>query len=575
MAFKFTTDDREYSSWNTFDSKTHLPVKIDGLNPLKERLLNQDIFDIFPSYKTGNVVIVHSTFRASKGIPSVLILEGDKSYGLLNKRKLYKCIPDDARLPVFLVPYEIKQMGFQKKILNKYVNIVFDNWEGKHPIAKIHNSIGDIDKLENFYEYQLYCKSLYSSIQGFTRATCKALKRQSQEEFIANIKTRRDLEDRTDWNIYTIDPKKCSDYDDAFSIKTDAETGETLLSIYISNVTFWMDELDLWDSFSERISTIYLPDKKRPMLPTILSECLCSLVEKETRFGFTLDLTIKNDEIISKKFKNTVIRVKRNLVYDTQEMEETKEYQEVFQTLTSLNNKKEFKYIDSITTSHDVIAYLMIIMNYYSAREMEKNEIGLFRSATVGKPPSVAETLPSDIKKFLTIWQSSGGRYMKFSQEKPIGHHGYLRLDSYVHITSPIRRLVDLLNIIEMQNKLGLMDFTDKSKAFHDYWTSDEMLDYINKTTRVIRRVQCSCDLLHICSTNPETLQKKYSGYIFNKVVRSDKLYQYVVYIHQLHMITKFISRFEFDEYEEKSFRLFLFHDEDKFKKKIRLHLLD
>ena len=164
---------------------------------------------------------------------------------------------------------------------------------------------------------------------------------------------------------------------------------------------------------------------------------------------------------------------------------------------------------------------------------------------------------------------------MKFSKETPLESHGYLRLESYVHITSPIRRLVDLLNIVELQDHLGLMDFSDKSKAFHSYWTSDDMLEYINRTTRVIKRVQCSCDLLHLCSTKPETLSKNYIGYIFNKITRSDNLFQYVVYIHELRMIAKFVARFEFDEYTEKKFKLFVFNDEDKFKKKIRLHLID
>jgi exoribonuclease R len=51
------------------------------------------------------------------------------------------------------------------------------------------------------------------------------------------------------------------------------------ISIYISNVPLWMEELDLWNSFSERISTIYLPDRKRPMMPLALSNCVCSLCE--------------------------------------------------------------------------------------------------------------------------------------------------------------------------------------------------------------------------------------------------------------------------------------------------------
>ena len=37
---------------------------------------------------------------------------------------------------------------------------------------------------------------------------------------------------------------------------------ECVLSIYISNVTIWLDVLDLWKSFSRRVATIYLPDRK-------------------------------------------------------------------------------------------------------------------------------------------------------------------------------------------------------------------------------------------------------------------------------------------------------------------------
>ena len=61
------------------------------------------------------------------------------------------------------------------------------------------------------------------------------------------------IEDRTDkklWHIITIDPPKSQDYDDGFSIK-DIDEGVQMLSIYISNVTIWMDILNLWDGIRE------------------------------------------------------------------------------------------------------------------------------------------------------------------------------------------------------------------------------------------------------------------------------------------------------------------------------------
>ena len=78
-----------------------------------------------------------------------------------------------------------------------------------------------------------------------------------------------------------------------------------------------MDIMELWDSFSNRISTIYLPDRKRPMLPTVLSDALCSLTENDTRFAFEVSFIIDNssNKITSYQFNNSIIKVKKNLRY--------------------------------------------------------------------------------------------------------------------------------------------------------------------------------------------------------------------------------------------------------------------
>ena len=107
----------------------------------------------------------------------------------------------------------------------------------------------------------------------------RSLKEKTEDEYIEMIKNSSNLKDYRDKrNIFSIDPLKSRDFDDAFDIeKIDDEN--TRISVYISNVSFWMDAMDLWESFSNRISTIYLPDRKRPMLPTVLSDALCSLTQ--------------------------------------------------------------------------------------------------------------------------------------------------------------------------------------------------------------------------------------------------------------------------------------------------------
>ena len=74
-----------------------------GFDPLNHKMFNQDIF----TFNEGNVDILHSSARCMKVIPGVLVL-GNSRHMVGLKINLYKCIPDDKRIPIFLVPYKIK-----------------------------------------------------------------------------------------------------------------------------------------------------------------------------------------------------------------------------------------------------------------------------------------------------------------------------------------------------------------------------------------------------------------------------------------------------------------------------------
>jgi ribonuclease R len=74
------------------------------------------------------------------------------------------------------------------------------------------------------------------------------------------------------------------DFDDGFSI-VPLENGNYKVSVYIANVFLWLETFGLWKSFSKRVSTIYLPDRRRPMFPTILSESLCILQNNQDRIS--------------------------------------------------------------------------------------------------------------------------------------------------------------------------------------------------------------------------------------------------------------------------------------------------
>jgi len=306
------------------------------------------------------------------------------------------------------------------------------------------------------------------------------------------------------------------------------------------------------------------------MLPTVLSDALCSLTQKDIRFALELSLVIDSNtgQIKTYKFDNAVIKVKKNLRYDTQEQEEYPLYKTLFEIVKVMNKKN--KYIDSIDSSHDLVAYLMITMNYISATRLIEHESGIYRSAKFGSSFQPPEHLEKQFQKFLKHWNSSGGTYSKFGK---IESHDMLALDAYVHITSPIRRMPDLLNMMILQEKEGLYVMSTEAKKFYNYWTSDSSLEYINTTMRSIRKVQRDCSLLKICMDNLSVLQKIYDGFIFDKIIRNDSLYQYMVYLPDLKMVNRFTSRHDKKNLTTQKFKLYLFTDENSLKRKIRVEI--
>jgi len=580
-SYKIYVNDRNYTSWEVFDSNNYNKVEFD-FDPFGEKIFSNDVFAFDENNKIN---ILHSSIRSGPHMPGVLVLADNKTYGREHKqqvnsskmrtkegRLLYKCIPDDMRLPTFLIPYEIKNIGFSKVFKNLYVTFTFEHWEDKHPRAKLDNVIGPIDMVDNFYEYQLYCKSLNASIQKFQKDAHKALESKSHDVVIETIKTKYpSIKDRTDqqkWYIITIDPSNSQDYDDAFSV-IEHENDVQQLSIYISNVSILIDILNLWDSFSRRISTIYLPDKKRPMLPSILTDCLCSLQENVTRVAFVMDIFIKKDEIIDIKFENCFIKVFKNYSYEEPLLLGDPKYHNILDIAHKLSGK--YPYITNVRNSHDLVCYLMIFMNYNCAKELIKYKTGIFRSTIIKDEFFVPKTVPDDVSKFIKIWNSASGQYIDGSEIVDTRHQ-LLDMDAYIHITSPIRRLVDLLNMIKLQRVSGIINLSTSVDLFYNKWLGE--IDYINITMRAIRKVQCDCTLIDLCHNKPEIMEKEYDGYLFDKINRNDGLFQFIVFLPELKLSSRITVRDNYENFSSKKFKLFLFNDEARFKRKIRLYLV-
>ena len=564
--YKIYINDRQYENYEIYDSHTmkrlENPPKI---NPIISKLMNGDIFSI----DNDKVKLIHSPLRKCKFISGVLVLMKNKTYGKFKNKYYYRCIPDDKRIPEFLIPYKV-QIKFKKHLDNKYVVFKFSSWRKKHPIGMLVNNIGDVSKLSNFYEYQMYCNSLYTSIANLKAKTKEMLKLHDVEYYTNKIMKKNKIQDRTDWEIISIDSKASKDLDDALGVKM-LNDNKIMVSIYISNIVFWMDILDLWESFADRIATIYLPDRKRPMMPTKLSDDICSLLEGQKRFAFTLDIIINKEtyKIETYSYCNSLIIVNKNLRHKTDELVNNDMYKKLVIISKRMNKKKV--YLDSVANSHEVVSYYMVLMNYLTALKMKEFSSGIYRFTKSNKEYVAPQNAPNEIKKFLKIWHSMGGQYCKFEN---IEQHDMLNLEAYLHITSPNRRLVDLLNMIIYQDLFDIVKITEKSRTFYNKWNTNESIEYINTTMKSIRKVQNDCSLLNICDKDKSLTESIMIGYIFDKLVRNDKLFQYIVYIPSLKMTNRLVSTRDLKNLESYNFKIYIFMDEIHLKQKIRLLLV-
>ena len=264
------------------------------------------------------------------------------------------------------------------------------------------NSNEDFDVLLDRYQYDKdFSKKLNNE--------AKALFEDYQKTIENHSKQRLDLQNET---IITIDGEQAKDFDDAVSVqksKTGYEVG-----VHIADVSHFIsmeDELDI--EARKRATSVYLLNKVIPMFPEVISNQLCSLVEKEPRLTFSCLMKIDfKGKIENFKFVKSIIKSKKRCTYEeVQEvldgkkkieakidkqiklMEEIKNilYQKrmnegsiEFETqeqeidykhnqITGIRRKKRL-------VSEMIIEELMLITNQCAAQLMNQHSVGIYRT---------------------------------------------------------------------------------------------------------------------------------------------------------------------------------------------------
>ena len=128
----------------------------------------------------------------------------------------------------------------------------------------------------------------------------------------------KDVKDRLDLRkevMVTIDGDDSKDLDDAVSLHKEGDY--YILGVHIADVSNYVTERSALDEEAKRRGTsVYLVDRVIPMLPTELSNGICSLNEDEDRLAMSCIMTVDSKgKVVDSKIAESVIHSTRRMTY--------------------------------------------------------------------------------------------------------------------------------------------------------------------------------------------------------------------------------------------------------------------
>jgi hypothetical protein len=265
--------------------------------------------------------------------------------------------------------------------------------------------------------------------------------------------------------VTTIDPQGSIDLDDGFTLNFSSDIVE--LDIHISDPTSYFDlsKTDTWIILEEmisRISTCYIPlnNKINHLLPEInigntnllKQSTLAGINKRAITFSFKINLITKQVDFIIRKTLLTNIHNTTYEQYDSTINSDIK-YKNKLITLcnfmiTHLNCSVDTFDIETKTDiSHKLIETFMIWTNYYAGNYLYNNKNKMM-VRTQGKFVGFDKSVPEYAKTFMNTgakYEFVNGELITDITDAKYTHHS-LGIKNYCHVTSPMRRLIDMIN---------------------------------------------------------------------------------------------------------------------------------
>ena len=282
----------------------------------------------------------------------------------------------------------------------------------------------------------------------------------------ADLKDRLDIRDKV---VFTIDPVDAKDFDDALSIEP-LSKGNYRVGVHIADVSHYVPENSALDKEAhKRATSVYLVDRVIPMLPSRLSEKVCSLNPGVDRMAFSVFFNITDSGEVKKfEFNKTVIHSKRRFSYE-----------DVQQILDA----GEGDYLGELQVLEKLSKILRAQRMESGGLDFETEEVR-FRLGSKGEPIEVIkkERLDSHrlIEEFMLLANRTVAAYLtaKFGQNEKAPHPVIYR----VHGAPQMERVTVLANFVR---KIGFdlkLDRKGKESATVSSKALRELLQKVHGT---------------------------------------------------------------------------------------------
>jgi len=281
-------------------------------------------------------------------------------------------------------------------------------------------------------------------------------------------------------DIFTIDDEGTDDRDDALSVEPIDDSDGFRLGVHIADTATLIEpggDIDV--EADRRMSTLYVPEGKIPMVPPELTRLVGSLDPGQDRLAISLLIEVgPSGDLGDWEVKSSVVRSRAALTYPEVDLALQNEGSDRHDTMKFLNavatvwrSKREeagavnvdrpemsvsldskgevsVRVLDRSSPARTLVAELMILCNSVLADFTRKEGVpAMYRSQAAVDPAG----LPSPEGPPENEADKAFHRYLLAKRLRPAelgttpAHHPGLGVDAYIQTTSPLRRYLDLI----------------------------------------------------------------------------------------------------------------------------------